>query len=249
MKYHKIQIETDDLEGETLLGEITAPSEDLLTEGDRTLVLMLHDFPYSHSHDYNDLYGEIRNILDGHGFHTLMFDFQSCGESEGREEEFTLDAARENLTRVLKWARRRGFTHFIFVASGAAAALALEQSDKTTRMVLLFWPAVDLAAYAKRLFYEEDGTTIIAKGRRIGAGLLAQMASYNRAKALKSLRVPILIQYGTQSGNEQVELLKQGFNALRLDITSYADGNPGLTDPRHRQMVAHHIGQFLQKYA
>jgi predicted alpha/beta-fold hydrolase len=248
MKYEKVTIDTDDLEGATLAGEISL-SEDAYPKEADTLVIMLHDFPYSHSRDHDDLYGEIRKIFEDHEFQTLLFDFQSCGNSEGREEEFTLETARENLTRVLKWARRQGFARFVFVASGAAAALALEQSDQSTRMIFLFWPAIDLAAHAKKIFYEEDGKTVAAKGRRIGGDLLSQMASYDRSKIFKSLRVPVLIQYGTEGGNEQINLLKQGFNALRLDITSYMGAGPGLTDPRHRQMIAHHIGQFLHKYA
>ncbi len=31
--------------------------------------------------------------------------------------------------------------------------------------------------------------------------------------------------------------------------TDDIDGEPGLSDRRHRSMVAHHVGQFLQKYA
>ena len=251
MKHQKIQIETDDFEGETLSGEITASDEDLLVEGDGTLVILLHDFPYSHSRDHNNLYGDLRGIFYDHGFQSLIFDFQSCGESEGYEQEFSLETARENIQRVLKWAQRRGFRKFVFVASGASAALALEFADKDTRMVFLFWPAVDLASYAKRIFYDSDGK-VAAKGRKIGGDLLTQMEAYDPATALKSLPVPVLIQYGAQDdviGPEQIDLIKKGFNALRIDITSYADGGYGLTNPRHRDMIAHHIGQFLQKYA
>ena len=251
MKYQKVSIETDDLEGETLAAEISSADEATTKEDQNTLVLFLHDFPYGHSHAHNDFYGHLRPYFSDKNFQTLMFDFQSCGESKGRAEDFTLETARENLTRILKWAERRGFTDFIFVASGAAAALALEFSDQSTKMLFLFWPSVDLASHAQRLFYEADGITVAAKGRKIGGGLLDQMKDYDRAQTAKSLKIQVLIQYGAQDPYAQAQIghIKAELDVLRIDITSYADGGSGLPDPRHREMVARHVGQFLQKYA
>jgi hypothetical protein len=252
MKHQKFQIETDDLEGASLLAEITMAREDLSENEEKTLVIFLHDFPYSHSHDHDDFYDEMRQIFAERGLQTLLFDFQSCGDSEGKEEEFNLDTARENFKRVMKWAKRRGYENFMFVASGTAAALALEESDKTTKMVFLFWPAVDLAAYSRDLFYEADGTTVAAKGRRLGGDLLIQMGTYNTHRALKTLNIPVLIQYGAEDDivkSGQIDTIKKGFKALRLDITSYAEGQRGLPNPRHRQMAAHHTRAFLDKYA
>lgn len=252
MKHQKFQIETDDLEGASLQAEISMPRENLTEDVEHTLVLFLHDFPYSDSHDHDDLYGSLRDLFWERGLHTLLFDFQSCGDSEGREEEFTLEAARENVKRALTWARRRGYSKFIFVASGTAAALALEETDKNTKMVFLFWPVVDLSTHARILFYEADGKTVAAKGRRLGGDLLGQMQSYNPERALKTLNIPILIQYGAEDEivkTGQIDTIKKGFKALRLDITSYAEGQRGLPDPRHRQMAVHHIRGFLDKYA
>lgn len=251
MKYQKVSIETDDLEGETLAAEISSTDEAQTMEDQTTLVLFLHDIPYGHSHAHNDFYGFLRAQFSDKNLQTLMFDFQSCGESEGRAEDFTLETARENLTRVLMWAKRRGFTDYIFVACGAAAALALEQGDAHTKMMFLFWPAVDLAEHAKHLFYEADGVTVIARGRKVGGDLLAQMEAYDRAQTAKSLKIPVLVQYGARAAGaqEQIGHIKAELDVLRIDITSYADGDYGLPDPRHREMLAHHVGQFLQKYA
>ncbi len=251
MRYQKISIETDDFEGETLAGEITTTDDAESKEGQTTIVLFLHDFPYDHSHSHDDLYGALRTQFENKNYQTLMFDFQSCGESGGRDEDFSLETARENLDRVLKWTKRRGFTHYIFVASGAAAALAFEKIDHTTKMLFLFWPVIDLAKHAQHVFYEPDGVTVAAKGKKIGGNLLAQMKAHSPPKAVKTLKIPVLVQYGASDplAQEQIGLVKTGLNALRIDITSYADGEPGLSDRRHRSMVAHHVGQFLQKYA
>jgi pimeloyl-ACP methyl ester carboxylesterase len=252
MRHQIFQIETDDLEGESLRAEITATAGEINSYFEKTLVIFLHDFPYGHRHDHDDFYGAMRDVFEDRGFETLLFDFQGCGDSEGKEEEFTLEAARENFKRVLKWAKRWGYGKFIYVASGTSAALALEESNDRTKIVFLFWPAVDLAAYSRTLFYQADGRTVAAKGKRVGGDLIDQMASYNMGKALKTLPIPILIQYGAEDDivkTSQIDVIKNGFGASRIDITSYADGQRGLTNPRHRQMVSHHIRAFLDKYA
>lgn len=251
MRYQKVSIETDDLEGDTIAAEISTNDDVQTKEDQTTLVIFLHDFPYGHSHAHNNFYSDLRKQFDDKNFQTLMFDFQSCGESEGREEDFTLETARENLARVLKWAKRRGFTDYIFVACGASAALALEQGDQNTKMLFLFWPAVDLARYAEHTFYETDGVTVAAKGRKLGGGLLEQMKAYDPARTAKTLKIPVLVQYGSQDpgAQEQISHIKAGLKALRIDITSYTDGIPGFPDPRHRDMAFRHAGQFLEKYA
>lgn len=232
-----------------LSGVLSAPDEKALDDFKQTLVIMTHDIPFSHSLDHDNLYPFLRTIFDDHGLQTLMFDFESCGDSDGNEEDFTLQAARNDLQSVLKWAKDKGFEHFIFVAAGVSAALCLEITDKTTRAVFLFWPVVDIAAYAARMFAE--GSRSIA-GRIISPAMISDMNAYVPTQAMKSLKLPILIQYGANDdavSAEQIELIKAHFNALRIDITSYTDGGHGLLDPKHRKMASHHIRQFLHKYA
>jgi len=216
-----------------------------------TLVIMAHDIPFSHSRDHGDLFGWMRALLAEHGYTSLLFDFQSCGDSEGREESLNLDTARENLQRVIAWAKAAGYERFIFVGCGTTSALTLELTGENTKMVILFWPAVDLASHAQKILYE-DGKVSASKGRKISGDLVAQMAAYDPAPLMKSLKVPVSIHYGDQdeaASPDQIEFIKKNFNALRIDITSYLDGGAGLTDPRHRKMMAHHIGAYLQKYA
>ena len=85
MRHQKVSIETDDLEGETLAAEISTTEYAETREDQTTLVVFLHDFPYGHSHAHDDFYGHLRKQFSDRNFQTLMFDFQSCGESEGRD--------------------------------------------------------------------------------------------------------------------------------------------------------------------
>ncbi len=243
----------DGITGTTpLSGEFGKPDGRGSAERESTIVIMIHDIPFSHSRDHHDLFGYVRNLIDEFGFYTLLFDFQSCGESEGREEMLTLETARENLQRVIDWAKSKGFTKLIFAGCGLGAALALEKTNKDTDMLFLFWPVVDLASHARKIFYAADGQRVAAQGRKISGDLVNRMETYNISSLMKSLKIPVLIQYGTHDdivGPEHIDTIKRGFNALRIDITSYEGGNHGLTDPRHRTMMGLHIRSFLEKYA
>ncbi len=230
-------------DADELSAVLSMPDGYIAKENRQTLIILAHDIPFGHSHDHDNLYPFLRTVFDDRGLQTLMFDFESCGGSNGDKENFTLDVARRNLQAVLTWAGQHGFNRFIFVGAGITAAICLELTDKTTKSVFLFWPVVDIAAYAKRL---------TDKNVKIHDAMFAQMNAYNPEQAMKSLKVPVLIQYGANDdvvGIEQIETIKTRFNALRIDITSYMDGGHGLLDPKHRKMMGHHIGQFLHKYA
>lgn len=246
MKQEKLEIDIGSGAGK-LSGVLSTPDDESFFDVRHTLVVMMHDIPYSHARDHDDLFGFLRDLFDDHGYSTCVFDFESCGDSDGREEAFSLDHARENLKSVISWAQNHRFNRFIFVACGAASALCLDAAEpQSTKAVFLFWPVIDLAAHARRIFYEGDQT--YAKGRKIGQDLIRQMQAFDPRSVLKKLWVPVLIQYGA-SDDTDTEQIKTGLAALRIDVTSYADGGPGLTDPRHRSMIAHHVSAFLKKYA
>ncbi len=237
--------------GNKLYAVTSSPDESLLADHEKILVVMIHDIPYGHYREHEDVFSHVRTVFDEYGYQTLMFDFESCGESDGKQEELSLESVRQNLREVLMWAQKRGFEKFIFVASGTGAAIALEFVNDKVAMVFLFWPVVDIATHAKALLY--DGLNeIIAKGRKLGPELIAQMENYDPKRAMKSIKIPILIQYGAQDEEvspEHTDFIKANFNALRIDVTSYQDGKQGLTNPRHRGMMVHHISAFLDKYS
>lgn len=234
-----------------LSAETCVPTGYVAPDRVRTLVIMAHDIPFSHSRDHSDMFGFMRGLFAEHGYTSMIFDYQSCGDSEGREESLSIETARENFARILQWSREAGYERFILVGCGISAALCLEHADKDTKIMFLFWPAIDLKAHSRKTLYE-NGKISASKGRKISGDLVAQMESYDPSPLMKSLKVPVSIHYGDRDENaspEQIEFIKKNFNALRIDITSYADGGPGLLDPRHRKMVAHHMNSFLEKYA
>ncbi|MBN8521578.1 MAG: alpha/beta hydrolase [Alphaproteobacteria bacterium] len=240
---------------EYLSGLMGVPLERSLEERDRMLVIFMHSFP-GHKDDHQGFMSLMANLFGEHGFYTFRFDFRGCGQSEGREEDFTLTRARQDLDLVRDWAHKQGFKKFIYVTDGLAAHVAISSFLADVQAMVMFSPLLDGAAYARYLLQAEpEASTPVSGGyhpvkdHRIGEQLIFELM--NAGKPTDALPMPILVHYGTKDDRmspAHLELLKSGLEATRIDITSYQGGTRGLPDPKHRQMVSIHTSQFLKKY-
>lgn len=245
-------------EEEEIHGLRGLPGEAAIGHLEKTLVLMLHGFP-GHKAGQGDLFGTLEGLLLERGFHTLRFDFRGCGESDGKEEEFTLARAAEDLRHVLHWAKLEGYEHFIMAGEGLGASIALLNANMSVSANLLFWPALDLPQLAKNLrggdaiaVKPESGGYIDVGGNRIGHNLLIELAETDMVPALKEAFAPALVMHGAEDiliPSAQLDVLRKHIPSKRVEITVFHDGTQGLPDPRHRKMVYYHILQFLEKYA
>ena len=260
----QIEIATD-TDGTFISGHYTAPdSKKVLANktAPETLVIMVHGFP-GDSQSHNDLFGDLEFLFGDYGLHTLRFDCRGCGKSEGKEEGFNLSQAQEDLDMVMKWARSQKFEKFVFVGEGLGAYLCLkkinEDKDSGVKLLMLFWPVLDLADYCRRNFqpFDKDvsqpGEYLHETGHKISLGFLEQLSSTGKYLPRPGFPVPVLVQQGARDKIvpvEQLDLLKEAPPPTRrVDITTYQDGDHGLLDPRHRKMIFFHIGQFIEKYA
>lgn len=239
-----------------LVSKAESDNED--TSRDKTLVIMSHDFPGARD-AHEDLYGDLEFLFNQSGFSTIRFDFRGCGASEGQEGKFNLSSALEDFRAVLDWADKQEFEKLIYVGEGLGASIAMQLINDDVIMLMLFWPVVDLPAYARTCFEGENFVDdfdltgyIEIGGNKIGLSLISEMLDADPRQYYKDLKIPVLIQYGVQDDTNpalDADLLKDNLKARRIDVTSYQDGNRGLTDDRHRKMVFFHIGQFIEKYA
>lgn len=225
----------------------------------RTLVVMAHGFPGGHKSAHDDLYGELQSALTRREFHTLRFDFRGCGESEGFEEHFTLDSAREDFRHIHLWAREQGYKNMAYIGEGLGASLALLSLDLNISALVLLWPVLDLRAHADRL---TDGLQITDtdrhngyidyEGCRMSLRLLKELQTTSLISCMRDAFMPTMILHGTRDAVvpiKDLSLAKSYITARRIDITTVHDGEHGLAKPNHRRMVLHHIGDFLEKYA
>jgi pimeloyl-ACP methyl ester carboxylesterase len=239
-------------------GSYSRPTEDSLAELEELLILMVHGFP-GNKNAHGNLFHDIEFLLRDKGYHTLRFDFRGCGESDGREEDFTLAGANEDFQNVLFWARDRGYKRFIVIGEGLGATVALMNVDHTVAASVLLWPFIDLPRIAKTNYRPEaieepsiKAGYVLMENQRIGLDFIKEMQKSNLVFALKDLKIPLLIMHGSAdetSPIDQLDLLRAHAAAKRIEITSFHDGTHGLPQLNHRKTMYYHISQFIEKYA
>jgi hypothetical protein len=238
MKTQKIEIPVG--ESGKIAGFFTAPESTVKDDHDSLLVVMMHDLPFGNQAAHDGLFDHFRRVFDAHGLQSFSFDFRGCGVSSGKPEDLTMEQAAADLSTVTGWAEKKGFHKFIFVSLGASAPICLDHADKRTAAMMLFWPVLDLSEHARRL-----------SGRMEGGRLLEEWTAFSPEMLQGKVRYPILLQYGGKDETvdpSSLDLIKAHVKAPRIDITAYAEGTAGLPDPKHREMMAVHMWNFLEKY-
>lgn len=225
---------------------------------DRSLVVMCHDFP-GHKSGNNDLFADLEFQLSKQGHHTLRFDFRGCGESDGKQEDFTLGSACDDLRAVRKWAQRQGYQSFAYIGEGLGATVAMMNTADDVRVFLALWPVLDLKHFSKAAFDIEgseahtlDKGYAVIEGHKIGTHLLNEMSKTNLQRALNGVKMPTMIFHGAQDEKipiEHLDLMREHVRSPRIEITSFQDGREGLQKLNHRKAIFYQTQQFVEKYA
>ncbi|MEZ5918830.1 MAG: hypothetical protein R3D66_02575 [Alphaproteobacteria bacterium] len=245
-------------DGEALSMLYGYPAESLTAELERTLVVMLHDFPGDKA-GADNLYDKLESMFMGKGLHTLRFDFRGCGGSGGLEENFTFTSACEDVQSVLEWAKeKKGYEHFILVGEGIGASAGLVSMGADILFQILMWPVLDLFGVAEKVFHasgfekEAGGEDfILFNGHKVGRALVDEMVETDINPSLEAVEAPTLIMHGVEdklSPVEQLEIARTRFQSSRIEITTFHDGEHGLAKPAHRKVMFYHIMQFVEKY-
>lgn len=222
----------------------------------KTLVLMSHSFP-GHKSSNNDFYGDLEHSLSTHGHDTLRFDYRGCGESDGKEENFTIAQACEDYQSVLHWCRREGYSHFIMVGEGLGATITAMNMGLDVKALVMLWPVLDPKIYFRQYISKAemspDGKTFARiDSHHIGVDFINEIKNLDILYALKEVFCPTLIMHGAEDEivpPVQLELARGFIPARRIEITVFHDGTHGLPLLSHRKAMLYHIQQFVQKYA
>ncbi len=253
---NKIEIPTD--ENKTLSAVHGVPEGSSGAGDQNLLIIMSHGFP-GHKSGNSDIFGDLEYILVDKGHHTLRFDYRGCGESDGRQQDFTLSAASEDFKSVTDWAKEKGYDEFVFIGEGLGATICIMNSDLNVKMMALFWPVLDMKAYGKNAFNisEESKekatrTAYLESGSdKVGVDLMQELRTNDLSYALKEVFMPVLLVHGAQDEvlpMDQLDIARKNMRSKRIEITTFHDGTHGLPKLNHRKMIFYHTAQFLGKY-
>lgn len=245
-------------EGKTLKAIHRLPTDPLEAIAKEVLVVMSHGFP-GHKSGNNDVFGDLEHQLSERGCHTLRFDYRGCGESDGKEEEFSLAAATEDFKSARSWAKEKGYKEFVYIGEGLGAALCALNSDLNVKAMIMLWPVLDLGLYAENAFNVKENITAKARGdghiklndHKIGLPLLKELKKQKLVHALGEMFMPVLIIQGARDDilpAKQLDLAREYIRSSRIEITTFHDGEHGLQKLNHRKVMFYHIAQFIEKY-
>lgn len=251
-----IKIKVNDKQ--TLCATHNRPPEKGLAEREQKLIIFMHDFP-GHKAGNNDLYTNLAFILADKGFHSLYFDFLGCGESSGRQADFSLESARESLNAVKGWAQENDYKEFIFVSEGIGSTIAILNAEVNVTCQIMLWPGLDPKSLAETLFHAENikeewkKVGYIAQGdHHIGIPFINGLHKTNLTPSLRDMTMPVLIMHGSADDRYPVDHLniaRQAMPSKRIEITTFHNAKHGIPDITHRKSMFFHITQFLEKYA
>lgn len=251
----KIQIDVGDDQSITAL--YSRPESRSIDRIDDTLIIMSHGFP-GHKAAHDDLYGGIEEFLTRKKYHSLRFDFRGCGESDGKEENFTIANAKEDFQTILHWAKSHKYERFIYIGEGLGATISILKNDLDVAAFILFWPVLDTDFYRKNAFgisfieeKELDKGYVEHDSKRLGIPFLKELRTMKALPSIQDVRQPTLIMHGAKDVDipiSQLEIARKHMNAKRIEITSYYDGETGLLKPNHRKSMLFQTQQFIEKY-
>lgn len=204
-----------------------------------SLVVMVHGFPNGSKQGVEFIFDDLEAVALQEGFATLRFDLRDCGESDKTERGFSLYQAVEDIHRVLAWAAENEHNRVVFLAEGLGATLALSALTPQVDSLVMLYPIL-------------DPKTARWKSGEISSSLFKDIRGFNIVTPIENLTIPTLIQHGTADTRApiaQLDLLRKHVQKnRRIEITSYENGEHGLSRLNERQMIFFHIRQFLQKY-
>ncbi len=244
-------------ESQYIQGLFSRPDEEALDRADQFLIIMVHGFP-GNKDTHENVFQSLEDVAAAKNYHSFRFDFRGCGESDGREEDFTLDSASEDLRNVIDWAKDQGYKRFVFVCEGLGVPITFMNAPEQTLCFITLWPMLDMKRIAVKNFKSDDiekewkkaGYAILNE-HRIGISFIEQLQEAEITGAVKDLNKPILVMHGAQdevSPIDQLDIIRAHANARRVEITSFQDGTHGLPQLNHRKTMFYHILQFIEKY-
>ena len=251
----KIHIDVGDDQSLTAL--YSRPESRSIDRIDDTLIIMAHGFP-GHKDAHDELYQGIEEFLTRKKYHSLRFDFRGCGESDGREENFTISNAKEDFQTILHWAKTHKYERFIYIGEGIGATVSILKNDLDVAAFVLFWPVLDTDFYRKKAFgisivdeEELEKGYVEHNNKRLGVPFLKELRTMKITTAIQDVRQPTLIRHGVKDQaipRAQLEIARTHMNAKRIEITSFYDGETGLLKPNHRKSMLFQTQQFIEKY-
>lgn len=151
----------------------------------------------------------IAKILNDNNINNFRFDFTSCGESEGRDQDMTMTKLYEDLESVLDYLLDEGYNYFILIGTslGGRIISLVDIKQYNVKKIILWYPAIfyrnKLKLLKNKIFRKKEEIIAIKNGfyllhgkKKVSLEYLEQERKINFFNNIIKLNIPMLIIHG-----------------------------------------------------
>ena len=248
--------QTEDLTLEGSKGKLAAILQTPKVEKGKKvqMVIICHGFG---SNKDRPLLRTIANHLQEAGIASIRFDFNGCGQSEGRFEDMTVLNEIEDAKKVIAYAQKLPWVSSISIVGHSQGGVVAGQLKKTIKSVALCAPAAVLRDDALR--GATQGATYdphhipeyvdLPRGLRMGHDYIATAQTLPIYETAKEYKGPALVIHGTWDvvvPYTYGERYHQGYKNSQLILLPQVDHS--FTSEEARIKTATEITEFIKKY-
>ena len=238
--------------GKQLIGVLHLP------EGEKPpAVIICHGFQNTKT---ERKYIKLARALREQGILVFRFDFEGCGDSEGRPRDITVEKEISDLKIALKTVLEKCDVNqdrigFVGGSLGSVVVSLFAEKEKTAKTLVFWSQAFDQKKLFENWYSQEDiekieKETVIYKGEKeIGKDYYLENSNKDYSIILSKLNLPILIIHGEQDEDVPVEFSKrlaEKYKNITLEILDKA--NHKFNDFQSQQELIRITTEWFKKY-
>ena len=193
-------------------------------------------------------YTDIAMKLKEKGISSLSLDLRCHGASNGKQVDFLLSGAINDICAGIDKLTSFGAKKIILIAASFSGGLAVRASEIQQNVVshlVLFNPRLtykpwinDPAFWSNGALTQDAQNSLIElgyierKGFKLGAPMVNELLSFDPVKGLPSLNKPILFIHGTKDTVVPIEGTRESYSQTKdCELIEVAGAQHGFTDP------------------
>ena len=182
------------------------------------------------------------------GFSSLLLDLRSHGESSGRQEDFFLSGAINDICSGIDFLNRMRLKKIVLISASFSGGLSVRaaelKNDSVSHLILLnprltytpwikdpsFWENGQLSVSAKN--YLKKYGYIERNGFKLGKPMINELLTFDPIKGIYLLEKPILFVHGTKDTVIPIDETRKVHNQYKKsDLFEVDNAQHGFTDP------------------
>lgn len=165
---------------------------------------------------------DISKILTKKRYITFRFDFRGCGNSDGKQENYSISSQIDDIASVINFVKKKTKAKKVGIISksiSSVPAFILASKRNDVKYIVALGAPYDIEKYWKKdeLKMVKRKGYIFFKGFRYGRKYAEEMRKFKRAyvDSLKKVNIPVLLLVGEKDEKVSIEEENKIFSLLK----------------------------------